>query len=134
MVMELLKKDIRPKQIITQASLQNAIASVAATGGSTNAVLHLLAIARDAGMPLTLEEFDKISAKTPILADLKPGGRFMAPDMFRAGGMRLLGKCLREAGLLHDGHHRFGPKSVRRNSRREGNAGPGSDPPACETR
>ena len=103
LVMDLLKKDIRPKQIITHASLRNAIASVAATGGSTNAVLHLLAIARDAGVPLTLEEFDKISAKTPILTDLKPGGRFVAPDMYRAGGMRLLGKYLQEAGLLHDG-------------------------------
>jgi dihydroxy-acid dehydratase len=102
-VMELLKKDIRPKQIITHASLQNAIASVAATGGSTNAVLHLLAIARDAGIPLTLEEFDKIFAKTPILTDLKPGGRFVAPDMYRAGGMRLLGKHLKDAGLLTDG-------------------------------
>ena len=102
-VMELLKKDIRPKQIITQGSLRNAIASVAATGGSTNAVLHLLAIARDAGIPLTLEEFDKIFAKTPILTDLKPGGRFVAPDMYRAGGMRLLGKHLKDAGLLTDG-------------------------------
>lgn len=103
LVMELFKKDIRPKQIITRASLQNAIASVAATGGSTNAVLHLLAIARDMGVPLTLDDFDKISAKTPILADLKPGGRFAAPDMFAAGGMRLVGKRLQEAGLLHDG-------------------------------
>jgi dihydroxy-acid dehydratase len=102
-VMELLKEDIRPKQIITHASLQNAIASVAATGGSTNAVLHLLAIARDAGIPLTLEEFDRIFAKTPILTDLKPGGRFVAPDMYRAGGMRLLGKHLKDAGLLTDG-------------------------------
>jgi dihydroxy-acid dehydratase len=102
LVMELLRKDIRPKQIITLASLRNAIASVAATGGSTNAVLHLLAIARDAGVPLALDEFDKISAKTPLLADLKPGGRFVAPDMFRAGGMRLLGKRLLEAGLLTD--------------------------------
>jgi dihydroxy-acid dehydratase len=102
-VMELLQRDIRPSQIITLDSLRNAIASVAATGGSTNAVLHLLAIARDAGVPLTLEEFDKISARTPILTDLKPGGRFVAPDMFRAGGMRLLGKYLQQAGLLHDG-------------------------------
>jgi dihydroxy-acid dehydratase len=102
-VMELLKKDIRPKQIITHAALQNAIASVAATGGSTNAVLHLLAIARDAGIPLTLGEFDKIFAKTPVLTDLKPGGRFVAPDMYRAGGMRLLGKHLKDAGLLTDG-------------------------------
>lgn len=101
-VMELLKRDIRPKQIITLASLRNAIASVMATGGSTNAVLHLLAIARDAGVPLTIDEFDKLSLKTPILADLKPGGRFTAPDMFAAGGARLLGKLLQEAGLLED--------------------------------
>ncbi|HEY6902925.1 MAG TPA: dihydroxy-acid dehydratase [Candidatus Acidoferrales bacterium] len=102
-VMQLLKDDVRPRQVITHASLQNAIASVAATGGSTNAVLHLLAIARDAGVALKIDEFDQISAKTPVLADLKPGGRFTAPDMFHAGGMRLLAKRLREAGLLNDG-------------------------------
>jgi dihydroxy-acid dehydratase len=102
-VMRLLAKDIRPNQIITHASLHNAIASVAASGGSTNAVLHLLAIARDAGIPLVLDEFDKISSKTPLLADLKPGGRFTAPDMFSAGGMRLLAQRLLEAGLLQDG-------------------------------
>ncbi|MGC1674558.1 MAG: dihydroxy-acid dehydratase, partial [Candidatus Acidiferrales bacterium] len=103
LVMRLLKEDIRPKQIITRESLHNAIASVAASGGSTNAVLHLLAIASDAGVPLTLKEFDEISAKTPLLADLKPGGRFNAPDMFRAGGMRVLGQRLMEDGRLHDG-------------------------------
>jgi dihydroxy-acid dehydratase len=103
MVMRLLKDDIRPRKIITAAALENAIASVAATGGSTNAVLHLLAIASDAGVPLKLEAFDKIFAKTPILADLKPGGRFTAPDMFTAGGMRLLAHRLQEAGLLNDG-------------------------------
>jgi len=102
-VMDLLSKDVRTKQIITRASLLNAITSVMASGGSTNAVLHLLAIAKDADVDLTLEDFDKISAKTPVLADLKPGGRFTAPDMFNAGGMRLLGKRLREAGLLQDG-------------------------------
>jgi len=102
-VMRLLSKDIRPDQIITHASLHNAIASVAASGGSTNAVLHLLAIARDARIPLVLDEFDKISSKTPLLADLKPGGRFTAPDMFSAGGMRLLAQRLLEAGLLQDG-------------------------------
>jgi dihydroxy-acid dehydratase len=102
-IMQLLKKDLRPRQFITHDSIENAIASVAASGGSTNAVLHLLAIARDAGVPLTLDEFDKIAAKTPLLADLKPGGRFAAPDMYAAGGMRLLGHRLREAGLLHDG-------------------------------
>jgi dihydroxy-acid dehydratase len=103
LVMQLLKDDIRPSQIITRESLHNAIVSVAATGGSTNAVLHLLAIASDAGVALDLKDFDEISAKTPILADLKPGGRFTAPDMFRAGGMRVLGQRLQQAGLLHDG-------------------------------
>jgi dihydroxy-acid dehydratase len=103
LVMELYAKNIRPKDIITSASMKNAIASVMTTGGSTNAVLHLLAIARDAGVPLSLEEFDQISAHTPLLADLKPGGRFVAPDMYQAGGMRLLGKRLHEAGLLHEG-------------------------------
>ena len=102
-VMQLLKKDLRPRQFITHDSIENAIASVAASGGSTNAVMHLLAIARDAGVPLTLDEFDKIAAKTPLLCDLKPGGRFAAPDMYAAGGMRLLGHRLREARLLHDG-------------------------------
>jgi dihydroxy-acid dehydratase len=102
LVMQLLAKDIRPKQIITPAALRNAITSVLATGGSTNGVLHLLAIARDAGMPLTIDEFDRLSKKTPVLADLKPGGRFTAPDMAAAGGMGLLGKRLQEAGLLED--------------------------------
>ena len=102
-VMKLLADDVRPRQIITHNSLQNAIASVAATGGSTNAVLHLLAIARDGGVHLTIQEFDQISAKTPLIADLKPFGRFAAPDMFNAGGMRLLGRRLREAGLVQDG-------------------------------
>jgi len=102
-VMKLLADDVRPRQVITRKSLQNAIASVAATGGSTNSVLHLLAIARDAGVELTIQEFDRISAKTPLLADLKPFGRFAAPDMFEAGGMRLLGRRLQQAGLLQDG-------------------------------
>jgi dihydroxy-acid dehydratase len=102
LVMELLKKDIRPKQIITPASLHNAIASVAASGGSTNAVLHLLAIARDAEVPLTIDDFDRINAQTPLLADLTPGGRFNAPDMYKAGGMRLLAQRLQKAGLLKD--------------------------------
>lgn len=101
-VMGLLKDDVRPRQVMNAAAFRNAIASVAASGGSTNAVLHLLAIARDTGIPLTLDEFDEISARTPLLADLKPGGRFTAPDMFRAGGMRLLAKRLMEAERLED--------------------------------
>jgi len=101
-VMRLLKDDVRPRQVMIPAAFRNAIASVAATGGSTNAVLHLLAIARDTGVSLALEDFDRISARTPLLADLKPGGRFTAPDMFRAGGMRLLAKRLIEAERLED--------------------------------
>jgi len=91
------------RQIITRAALENAIASVAATGGSTNAVLHLLAIAREARVELSLEDFDRICAGTPVLADLKPGGRFTAPDVDRAGGLRLLVRRLLEGGLLQDG-------------------------------
>ncbi len=102
LAMSLWKKDTRAREIITAASLRNAIVSVAATGGSTNAVLHLLAIARDADVPLTIDEFGKIFASTPLLADLKPGGHFNAVDMYNAGGMRLLGKRLQDAGLLTD--------------------------------
>jgi len=101
LVMELLKKNLCPKDIITRNSLENAIAAVAATGGSTNAVLHLLAIAHEAGLSLSIDDFDAISAKTPLLADLKPAGRFVATDMHRAGGIALLAKRLLEAGILH---------------------------------
>ena len=101
-VMDALAKDIRPRQVITPASLHNAIASVMASGGSTNAVLHLLAIARDAEVPLTIGDFDKVSVKTPLLADLTPGGKFNAPDMYKAGGMRVLASRLVKAGLLRD--------------------------------
>src|SRR4051794_26115473 len=101
LVMDVLKRGIRPRQIVTRESLENAIASVAATGGSTNAVLHLMAIAREAGVALNLEDFDRISARTPLLADLKPGGRFVAIDLHRAGGTRLVARRLNEAGALH---------------------------------
>ena len=103
LVMQMLRDDLRPSKIITRAALENAIASVAATGGSTNGVLHLLAIAREAEVPLTLDDFDTISSRTPVLADMKPFGRFTAPDMEKAGGMRLLAKRLIDAGLMHDG-------------------------------
>lgn len=102
-VMKLVAGDVRPRSLVTRASIENAIATVAATGGSTNAVLHLLAIAREAGVPLAIDDFDAIAARTPVIADLKPGGRFTAVDMHRAGGERLLGARLREAGLLRDG-------------------------------
>ena len=101
LVMELLRKGVTPAQIVTRKALQNAIAGVVATGGSTNAVLHLLAIAREAGVKLTLDDFDRISAKTPLLADLKPWGRFTAPEMYRAGGMAVMAKRLLDAGLLY---------------------------------
>ena len=90
LVMDLLKRNVRPRQIITREAIENAIASVAATGGSTNAVLHLLAIAREAGVALSIDDFDRISAKVPLLADLKPSGRFVATDMYKAGGARLI--------------------------------------------
>ncbi|MFB3915085.1 MAG: dihydroxy-acid dehydratase [Terriglobales bacterium] len=101
MLMELVRRDIKPRQILTREALENAIASVCATGGSTNAVLHLLAIAREAGVPLQIEDFDRISARTPLLADLKPGGRFVATDMYHAGGTPLVAQRLKQAGLLH---------------------------------
>ena len=101
LVMELLKKDLRPRQIITRKALENAIAAVATTGGSTNAVLHLLAVAREAGVKLTIDDFDKINRKIPLLADLKPGGRFTAADLYAAGGTTLVAKRLLDAGLLH---------------------------------
>ncbi len=101
MVMELLKRDLRPRQIITRKALENAIAAVATTGGSTNAVLHLLAVAREAGVRLTIDDFDKVNRKIPLLADLKPGGRFMAADLYTAGGTTLVAKRLLDAGVLH---------------------------------
>ncbi len=100
LAMELLRNDVKPLDILTKTAIENAIAGVAATGGSTNAVLHLLAIAREAGIPLSIDDFDRISSRTPILADLKPGGRFVATDLYAAGGTPLLAKRMFEAGLL----------------------------------
>ena len=101
LVLELLRRNLTPSQIITKSSIENAIAAVAATGGSTNAVLHLLAIANEAKVPLSIDDFDRISSGVPILADLKPGGRFVATDLYAAGGTALVAKRLLEAGLLH---------------------------------
>ncbi len=101
-VMDLIKAGRTARQIITQTALENAIASVAATAGSTNAVLHLLAVAREAEVDLSIDDFDRICAKTPVLADLKPAGRFTAPDVHRAGGLRLLMKRLFDGGYLAD--------------------------------
>jgi dihydroxy-acid dehydratase len=100
-IMELVRRDLRPRAILTRHALENAIASVAASGGSTNAVLHLLAIAREAGVELSIDDFDRVSTRTPLIADLKPGGRFVATDLYRAGGIRLLAQRLKQAGILH---------------------------------
>ena len=101
LVMELLHKGITPRRLVTRKSFENAITGVMATGGSTNAVLHLLATARDFGIKLAIDDFDRISRKTPVLADLKPWGTYTAPEMYDAGGMAVVGKRLLEAGLLH---------------------------------
>jgi len=101
LVVELLRRDLKPSQILTRKAIENAIASVAATGGSTNAVLHLLAIAHEAGVELTIDDFDRISARTPLIADLKPGGRFVANDLYQAGGIQLIAQRLVDAGLVH---------------------------------
>ena len=97
-VMEALKNDLRPSRILTRKAFENAIASVAATGGSTNAVLHLLAVARDAGVDLSIDDFDEISRRTPLLVDLKPSGKYVAADVDRAGGIQLIAKRLVEGG------------------------------------
>ena len=101
LVMDLVRGNVLPREILTRDALENAIASVACTGGSTNAVLHLLAIAREVGVPLDMDDFDRISRAVPLLADLKPGGRYVATDLYRAGGIPLVAKRLLEAGFLH---------------------------------
>jgi dihydroxy-acid dehydratase len=101
LVMDLLRNNVTPSKIITKAAIENAIAGVAATGGSTNSVLHLLAIANEARVPLNIDDFDRISARVPIIADLKPGGRFVATDLYAAGGTALVAKRLVDAKMLH---------------------------------
>lgn len=101
LIIKVLKEDLRPSRIITRKSLENAIALVVASGGSTNAVLHLLAVAREAGVELDIDVFEEVSRRTPLLADLKPGGRYVATDLHRAGGVPLLLRRLKEGGLLH---------------------------------
>ena len=100
LVVDLLRRDVTPSKIITKAAIENAITGVAATGGSTNAVLHLLAIANEAKISLSIDDFDRISSRVPIIADLKPGGRFVATDLYAAGGTALVAKRLLEARLL----------------------------------
>ena len=101
LVMKLLKKGITPSRIITRKAMENAVAGVMATGGSTNAVLHLLAVAREAGVRFRIDDFDRISRKTPVLANLKPWGLYTGPEMFEAGGMALVAKELLKAGKIH---------------------------------
>ena len=103
LVMDLLRNNVTPSKIITKAAIENAIAGVAATGGSTNSVLHLLAIANEAKIPLSIDDFDRISSRVPILADLKPGGRFVATDLYAAGGTALVAQRMVEGGFLHGG-------------------------------
>ena len=102
LVVDVLRRGLRPSALITRHGIENAIAAVAASGGSTNGVLHLLALARETGIELEIDDFDTISERTPLLCDLKPGGRFVAVDLYRAGGVALLAQRLAEAGLLHE--------------------------------
>jgi dihydroxy-acid dehydratase len=99
--MRLVREDVRPSQVMTKEALQNAVAAVAATGGSTNGVLHLLALAHELGLELTIDEFDRIAERTPVVADIKPGGRFVATDLHAAGGVALVARELLKAGLVH---------------------------------
>lgn len=101
LAVELVGGGVTPRSLVTRRGFENAIAGVMATGGSTNAVLHLLAMAHDFGVPLSLDDFDRISRRTPVLADLRPWGTYTAPEMYAAGGMAVVGKRLVEAGLLH---------------------------------
>ncbi|HEX3691499.1 MAG TPA: dihydroxy-acid dehydratase [Solirubrobacteraceae bacterium] len=101
LVMDILKRNLRPKDIITRESLENAIAAIAASGGSTNGVLHLLAVAKEMGIELHIDDFDRVSERTPLICDLKPGGQYVAPDLYAAGGVPLLTRRLKDAGLLH---------------------------------
>jgi dihydroxy-acid dehydratase len=99
-VLDAVKRDLKPRDIATRKAFENAIAGVAATGGSTNAVLHLIAMAREAGVPLTLDDFQAISNRTPVLVDLKPGGRFVAVDVDKAGGIGVIARRLVDGGLV----------------------------------
>ena len=103
LVMDLLRRGVRPRDLLTRDAFENAIAAAASTGGSTNAVLHLLALAREASVPLVIDDFDTISRRTPIIADLRPGGKYVALDVDRAGGIQLIAKRMVEANLVHSG-------------------------------
>jgi dihydroxy-acid dehydratase len=102
LIMDVIARGQRPSDIITRKGLENAIAAIATSGGSTNGVLHLLALAREAGVALDIDDFDRIAAQTPLTCDLKPGGRFVAKDLYEAGGVAVIAKRLLDAGLLHE--------------------------------
>jgi dihydroxy-acid dehydratase len=110
---KLVLEDVRPSSVLTREAFENAIAATAATGGSTNAVLHLLAIAAEAGVALSIDDFDSIAARTPIVADIKPGGRYVATDLFRAGGVGLVARELVEAGIAHPDARAVDGRSLR---------------------
>ena len=131
LVMDVLRRGQRPSDVIAKPGLENAIAAVAMSGGSTNAVLHLLAVAQEMGVPLTIDEFDPISERTPLLCDLQPGGRYAATDLYAAGGVPLVLKRLAETGLLQrdaDHRHRTHDRRARRRGARD--ARPGRRAPA----
>jgi len=112
LVMDVLRRGQRPSDIITRESLENAIAAIACSGGSTNGVLHLLAVAKEIGAELAIDDFDRISEQTPLLCDLKPGGRYVASDLYEAGGVPLILKRLKQAGRLHSGAATVSGKTI----------------------
>ena len=131
LVMDILKRDLRPSDIITRDSLENAIAAIACSGGSTNGVLHLLAIASEMGIELDIDDFDEISERTPLICDLKPGGQYVAPDLYEAGGVPLVMQApagRRPAARGRDDRHRPDDRRDRRWRHRD--AGPEGGPPA----
>ena len=117
LIMEVLGRGQRPSEIITREGLENAIAAIAMSGGSTNGVLHLLAVAREAGVPLELDDFDRIAASTPLLCDLRPGGRFAATDLYEAGGIALVARRMLEAGVLHEGARTVSGRTIGEHAR-----------------
>ncbi len=134
LVMDLLRKGITPRQILTRKAFENAISAVVATGGSTNAVLHLLAMAKEAEIELRIEEFDEISSRTPLLADMKPWGRFTAVDLYNAGGMALAGQAASGRGAPAPRADDSQPENIgRRGAHGQGIAGTGSRAPAVES-
>ena len=135
LIMDVLARGQRPRDIITREGLENAIAAVATSGGSTNGVLHLLALAREAGVELDIDDFDRIAERTPTTCDLKPGGRFVAKDLYEAGGIGVVAKRLLEAGHAARGRpDRHRPHDRRARARGAGDARPGGRAPASTTR